>query len=378
MKSKPTMRNIFHNAEPGRLAASARSFVACSSTARGDVERRSAASRRGGRRRFANGGFTLVEILVALALMSLLLTIIFVPLNQAFNFFGIGQSRTKLQQASRQTLSQIEIDLQRAIYVYPNGVLPSVTSNDPYGNLAPYYKSATASGNAGIAAAYDVCASTRAANSSRIDMLMPEIDDKGQVINPVIPGDYVVTYYARRLRVDAEYDPFTNPIVWFRAQMPFRKNDNSTDPTFYASGNSGPANVNTANTRYPTACTANDSRGSRWLVQDAHDEPDLEPLCNDAPTSVPGTHTLALPRGISLIAPSADLATNPSYQPDASFVVDDINGDGKVDQVTVNLALEQYDTAGVGNTNGAKPKSSDRLGVQRFRDSVVVNLPNVK
>lgn len=339
---------------------------------------RPVALRRGVQSGSCGAGFTLVEVLVGLAIMSLLLTIIFVPLNQAFNFFGIGQSRTKLQQASRQTLSQIELDLKRAIYVYPNDVLPSVTNNAPFNGFAPYYQTGPAAAP-GTVAAQDVCASTttRVGNVSRIDMLLPDIDNNGQVLSPVTPGNYLVSYYARRLRADQPYDNVTNPIVWFRAQMPFRKNDPADPGDFLASGSTTAYNVRTGSKRYPTSCTPDDSRGSRWLVQDSRKEADLEPLCRDAPSTVPGTHTLALPRGMSLIAPGANLETNPNYQPDASFVVEDVNRDGKVDQVTINLALEQYDTSTVGNTNGNRPKSTDRLGVQRVRDSIVVSLPNV-
>lgn len=337
-------------------------------------------------RRKRRSGFTLIEILVALALMTLLLTIIFVPLNQAFTFFGIGQSRTRLQQASRQTLSQIESDLKRAIYVYPNNVLPSVTNKEPFSGSAPYYETAAGAGTTGNAAAYDVCAAAargsdgRVGNSSRIDMLLPDIDASGQVISPVVPGNYLVTYYARRLNVGQDYDAIVNPIVWFRAQMPFRRDDNGAD--YMAPDQTSAFNVRTGGSRYPASCsgpTSDESRGSRWLVQDNRREPNLEPLCTDppAPSTVPGTHTLALPRGMSLIAPGAGLDTNPNYQPDASFVLEDVDRDGKIDQVTVNLALEQFDTAAVGNTNGNKPKSTDRLGVQRVRDSIVVDLPNV-
>lgn len=340
-------------------------------------------------RRKRGAGFTLVEILVALALMTLLLTIVFVPLNQAFTFFGIGQSRTKLQQASRQTLSQIESDLKRAIYVYPNDVLPSVTNKEPFNGQAPYYETATEAGNTGAIAAYDVCAaaargiSGRVGNVSRIDMLMPDVDASGQVLSPIVPGNYLVTYYARRLHADRDYDNTTNPIVWFRAQMPFRRNDTGNKFRAPEAPDSStvppppPFNVETASNRYlPSgSCSPDDSRGSRWLIQDKRREPNLEPLSTtDAPSTVPGTHTLALPRGMSLIAPGAG-ADN--YQPDSSFVLEDINRDGKIDQVTVNLALEQYDTATVGNTNGNKPKSTDRLGVQRVRDSITVSLPNV-
>ena len=380
MKLKPTPR-------PGHSLFS--SISSPSHEAPCQRARRPVALRRGVRRGSCGAGFTLVEILVALAIMSLLLTIIFVPLNQAFNFLGIGQSKTKLQQASRQTLSQIELDLKRAIYVYPNDVLPSVTNNAPFNQTptkgtAPYFETQVEAGITGNAAAYDVCAaiartgsSGRVGNVSRIDMLLPDIDNNGQVLSPVTPGNYLVSYYARRLRADQPYDNMTNPIVWFRAQMPFRKNDPSNPGDFLAPDLTTAFNVRTGSKRYPTSCTPDDSRGSRWLVQDSRKEANLEPLCADAPSTVPGTHTLALPRGMSLIAPGANLETNPNYQPDASFVVEDVNRDGKVDQVTINLSLEQYDTSTVGNTNGNRPKSTDRLGVQRVRDSIVVNLPNV-
>ncbi len=123
--------------------------------------------------------------MVALGLMLLLLAIIFVPLNQAFNFFRIGQARTALQQAARLTASNIEEDLRHAIHVYPNAELPGVTDRYPYKNPnpdpdakdAPYINNTSCDDTNGK--------NDRVSNTSRIDILLPELDADGNPVNPI-------------------------------------------------------------------------------------------------------------------------------------------------------------------------------------------------
>lgn len=308
-------------------------------------------------------GFTLIEVMVALGLMLMLLAIIFVPLNQAFNFFRIGQARTALQQAARLTASNIEEDLRHAIHIYPNAVTPGITDAEPYrnsnNNNAPYIR------NAGCS---DTGNGQRVGNTSRIDILLPELAANGEPVNPVTPGYVIVTYYARRLDNSKPYDAVDNPIVMFRAQMPYRE---IVDTPFYASGNSGPLNVDTTNDRYKSGeCT---DRGSRWLMQSAEDEPNLELMSSrDTPNSVEASHTLVTPRGMGLPAPRATASgSNRSYQPNSSFLCEDANSDGKIDRVTINMALEQYESS----NSGTAPKSGS--GGHRIVVPLVVDLPNV-
>ncbi|MDF2440889.1 MAG: hypothetical protein JWN98_1873, partial [Abditibacteriota bacterium] len=52
-------------------------------------------------------GFTLIEIMVALAILMLMLTIILVPINLGARITHIGTARADVQQASQQLLNRI-------------------------------------------------------------------------------------------------------------------------------------------------------------------------------------------------------------------------------------------------------------------------------
>jgi prepilin-type N-terminal cleavage/methylation domain-containing protein len=312
-----------------------------------------------------NKGFTLVEMMVTLVIMMMLFGIIFVPLNQAFNFFHLGQTRTNLQQAARQALEQISSDLRTAVRVFPNDITPGITTEAPY-----------IEGTA--------CSDTRRANLSRIDFIPARKDNEGSVILPVQPARYLVTYYGRRLTVDRSdraepaYDAITNPIILFRAQSAIYNGDESL-----VEASSGVANIDISSNRY-SAGSCND-RSSSWLMQ-RNGEPNLEfpwgiasptatdIIATDSDTSqgdlVSGSHTRAIPLGVSLTAPRAGSAT-PDYTPLTTFVCIDSNNDGKLDQVKINLALEETVLTGTTNNNGQQPEA------QRVRMSTTVDLPNI-
>jgi hypothetical protein len=154
--------------------------------------------------------------------------------------------------------------------------------------------------------------------------------------------------------------------------------------------------------RYPNPtnatadCNANagaTNRGSFWMVQLYNpsnstfqtDEPNLEPLCFDSLGAgypkVPGSHTLMLPRGVSLLArraypefiptPVPTATPAPNYRPDTSFRCADTDGDHKIDQVTVTLALSSYDESGA-DRRGGEPND------QRVRLTQTISLPNIR
>jgi type II secretory pathway pseudopilin PulG len=202
-------------------------------------------------------GFTLVEMMVALVIMMLLFGIIFVPLSQAFNFFQLGQTRTNMQQAARQTLEQLSSDIRTAVRVFPNDITPGITNQPPYNNNGGPYINATTCGDP----------DDRVSNLSRLDFIPAQVDRDGTVITPTKPARYLVTYYARRLTIDpadaekSRYDAVTNPVVLFRAQSPILDgNDNPAEEP-----NSAERNVDTSGDRYTTGSC--DNRGSSWLMQ---------------------------------------------------------------------------------------------------------------
>jgi prepilin-type N-terminal cleavage/methylation domain-containing protein len=69
-------------------------------------------------------GFTLVEILVVLAILVILFSLLIVPLISGLDMASRGRSALKLQDAARAALERIRADLQDAVYVCPTEMLP--------------------------------------------------------------------------------------------------------------------------------------------------------------------------------------------------------------------------------------------------------------
>jgi prepilin-type N-terminal cleavage/methylation domain-containing protein len=340
---------------------------------------------RNGLRPDGRSGFTLIEMMIALGLMALMLAIIFIPLNQAFSAFRIGQARADLQQAGRQTLDQMARELRTAVRVFPNDVLPGVTDGLPYNGEPPYLVQGSACSATGTA--------NRVANTARIDFIPADVDNNGNVVTPVRPGKFLVTYYARRSNPDltVPYDPVSNPVVLFRAQSPIRYTESGAIVVMDDSGSDWTAgesrNVDTSANRYTTGeCTA---RGSRWLYQNASGEPiglgrntvynanvTTEFERNDAAAS----HTQLSPRGMSLTLRDLSVAVPADLKPNTWFTPEDSNGDGKIDRVTISLSLDRIDAGTMARSNprpatDANPSSAN--GLHRVRLPLVVDLPNV-
>lgn len=334
-------------------------------------------------------GFTLVEMLVALAVTTLLLSVIMVPLRLAFDALNTSRSKSEVQQAAQVTLRDLEQDLRRAIKVYPNSRIIGITDKAPYfpNNLGlPYTISTLTTDISGQAVAPNrlpvagVCnvpalhASPTAnawSNPSRIDLVLPRLVD-GSVASPVTPDRYMVSYYARRQDISKEFDPYDNPVVLFRAQYAVQDsagNDYETSP--------GVLNAETGPSRFPTstcgAQAATKNREAIWLAHNHYGEANLEPLCVDV-AGVPTAHTLATPRGMALNLRTESLpaladGVKAWLQPDTSFVCKDSNKDGIIDSVTVNLGLVNYGAVGATTRNGRPVKQLERF-------SLSVDIPN--
>lgn len=351
------------------------------------------------------GAFTLVEMLVAIAVLSILLSVVFVPLRLAINSYHIGSSRTTAQNAAQASLDDMERDLRRAAYVFPNTALAGVTDKAPYmSNLVkstdlvgvPYVRSLdkadifTSTDVTKDVPQHGVCErssnSVAWGNASRLDMILVKRNGAGPVL-PIQPGDTVVSYYPRRQNPTLPYSPVDNPVVLFRAEFPYRGTPVSVVTPM------GAINADTTPQRFPsTSCSANSvpDRNALWLAHNAYGEANLEPLCVDATSpNINGVHTLAIPRGIGLVDSQAfkvdpqtttDIVAsyNPAngdapLVPDTSFQLSDTNGDGKIDHVSASLALEVFDT----NQSAATSTNGQPTGqiVRAHRD---FDLPNVR
>ncbi len=72
-----------------------------------------------------SSGFTLVEVLVVLAILVLLFALLFAPMMTAFDQATVGQEDVRKQDAARRAIEQIKRELASAVYVYPAEAVPA-------------------------------------------------------------------------------------------------------------------------------------------------------------------------------------------------------------------------------------------------------------
>ena len=318
-------------------------------------------------------------MLVALAVLAVLLVVMFVPLNMSSDLANIAQARANTQTAADRALDQITGELQRAIVVYPNDHVPGVTTLPPFntnpgqnGYFFPYLRDASGYNTATGAQNANACrtgadpnnaahpALVAAGNTARIDFLLPR-QNVGALDARLQPENTLVSYYCRRLDISKPFDPISNPVVLFRAQMPYRVYRQQTDGSIVAEPFMAPDAPAAVNLRLTTDRFSNRAAGCAsqpavtrrelaWMTQNQFGEFDLAPICQTPPPqgNVPPTfaqHALVLPRDVAVIAPQASTAFTPttSFVPDAAFLTRDTNGDGKIDVVEVQLNVGQYD-----------------------------------
>ena len=77
-------------------------------------------------------GFTLIEVLVVLAILVILFGLLFVPLISGLDMASRGRSAARLQQDTRIALERLRRDLADAIYVYPTYRMPTPGSPAPF------------------------------------------------------------------------------------------------------------------------------------------------------------------------------------------------------------------------------------------------------
>jgi len=335
-------------------------------------------------------GFTLVEVLVALFVFSLLMVIILVPLNMGFTMMHLGKAQSDVQSATQEVVDQMRNDLTHAVYVFPNAQISPVTDKAPYlyydssgdtKHYGPYVKLGIPEITPTTAPA-SVCgvASTDASgvsNLSRLDMLLPRTNGVS-ILTPLQPSYYIVSYYARRRVVvdtngnSVPYHPIDNPIVLFRAQIPYYQSDGAG---YLMRGSSFNADI--TNNRYGISCS---DQGSWWLAESTNGEPNLEYL-TESPSgytgndfTLYGSHVSMLPTDIGMVTgfdyrgydSNNQPITKSFYPPKSTFICADTNSDGVIDEVRLNVLLQN-----------ATPGSSGSNGPQ-INLPQVVDLPNVR
>jgi prepilin-type N-terminal cleavage/methylation domain-containing protein len=81
-------------------------------------------NRKHGRLRTVGHGFTLLELLVAMAITAILLSLIFAPVVQSFNLTNRARTQVQSQTGARTTMDLITRLLSNAVFVYDNGQTP--------------------------------------------------------------------------------------------------------------------------------------------------------------------------------------------------------------------------------------------------------------
>lgn len=347
-------------------------------------------------RRLAKGkrrAFTILEMLVALAVFMVLLAAVFVPIKLAGDLSGVGIARANTQQAAVDGIRIIRNDITKAIAILPNDRTNGITDTYPYldsqannGNkgypyrrdAAGYTKPATAAGTgtSNLNACRVADPTTMGApNTARLDLILPASNVDGTVDPNVRSGNVLVSYYARRRDMTKAFDPIENPVVLYRAQIPFQYVPNSTTAVqpFPAWG-LGTPNADLSNQRFtvsnPHPCIP---RNLQWLTMNQYGEFDLTALAlppagsggtaSGADPLTFGSHQLVLPRDTSLLTPNAapDTGDKPnatmSLVPDSTFVCSDTNKDGKLDTVVIQLSVGQYDENSVNRRTAPTPVS---------------------
>lgn len=140
-------------------------------------------------------GFTLVEILVVLAILVILFGLLFAPMMTSMEMTTRGRSQVRMQDAARLTIEQIHRELAEAMYIYPT---PTIVT--PAGTIPDY---------------------------SQIVFVPPARDDSGVIAQPLRPrmanGQILATRFCVLLRRNngaaslGEHD-IDNPFVLWRQE----------------------------------------------------------------------------------------------------------------------------------------------------------------
>ncbi|MCD6359513.1 MAG: type II secretion system protein [Armatimonadetes bacterium] len=145
-------------------------------------------------------GFTLVEVLVVLAILVILFSLLFAPMIASMDMVTLGQSRVRMQDAARTAMEQIRREIGNAMYVYPT----------------PIIRLAGADGTLGTGD------DRRIPNYSAV-VFVPPARRNGRVVDPPAPrtdslGNIIATRFRVALADEAYAYSDSNPFVLVREE----------------------------------------------------------------------------------------------------------------------------------------------------------------
>lgn len=151
----------------------------------------------------AASAFTMIELLVAVAILAILFSLMFRPLLMAIEILSIGRGEKQAQNSTQTVLGHVTADMNTAYKVFSN--------------LATY--DLATGGSAG--------GKWRTSQLERISLVAAARDSQGRLLSPLqaatrtLPGGGVqtqtITYWVERSDVTKPYDYLTNPRRLFRA-----------------------------------------------------------------------------------------------------------------------------------------------------------------
>lgn len=181
-------------------------------------------------------GFTLVEMLVVLALTTLLLGLLFGPIFQSFKMTQRSQAMTELQETARLALEQMTREISDAMYIYDTWTEYASGSGYAYDMPTP-----------AVSAGYTVRFEGGRAAGTYIDLVLPKDlladNGSGQIKQPLQPEERIVRYfiglqdlknpaYVNRYLTPGIPETKNNLYVLYRWEFnPFDKNDPAYDPS---------------------------------------------------------------------------------------------------------------------------------------------------
>ncbi len=308
--------------------------------------------------------FTLIEILIVIALSAVLFALLLVPLVNGIKYARQAQSLTAAQDAARITRERIERELGSAVYVFDNTSHPFqlaagkqyAAGDDKFTNFldldVPQKPNPAAGGPYTTAVAH--------AYNAKLDFVLPRLNDKGNPIDPTTNDPISIS-----TSVTTNSPIISDPTQIFPAAA-------GTSLVRYWVGRKDPTQPYN-NTREERTSESTDNMYVLYRAQ-CRLSNDLDPVTNKPIVNADGTTI-----NEKLFVPKHDAAGNAINQPE----LDDpdffryVNQPGATDVNWLDQNHAGYPTQNVGGTPGSPATHNSRVDKWMSIAKPVIPGPNV-